>query len=174
MIFALLSPLLAQLPAPPCPPGLPGCGGGPSNLLVGIALPEAARILLNTAAGLSLLFVIVGGARYVLSFGRDDELTKAKMTIVWALIGLVVALLSARIVKMVIDEGSIIAGSTDPIFAVLQRAASLNPDSPSPFYLLGRAFEKLQRKEEAARAFEQFAVLKKKQAATGGMAYQPH
>lgn len=108
----------AALPPPLCGP-LPGCGG-PANVLVLAAIPEIARVLLNLAVGLALLFVMVGGARYILNFGRDSELEKAKTTIFWALAGLVLALASHRIVTVIITEPLIPAGSNDPVFSLLQ------------------------------------------------------
>jgi succinate dehydrogenase hydrophobic anchor subunit len=100
---------------------IPGCGSGARNVIIEGAIPVAARVLLNAIAGLSVVFVIVGGARYVLSFGRDDEYAKAKSTIQWALFGLILALASHRIVIMVISE-QYLAGGPDPITEFLTAA----------------------------------------------------
>jgi len=50
----------------------------------------------------------------------------------------------------------------------------LNSDNPSPFFLLARAYGKVQNQVEAAKALQQFAELKKRQGETGGMAYRPN
>ena len=114
---------LAALPPaemrPPCDGILPGCGKAPANIFTNAAFPEIARILLNTAAGLSMLFVIIGGARYVLSFARENEQEKAKMTIFWALVGLIIALTSHRMVMLVISEPWI-TNTGEPIFSLMQ------------------------------------------------------
>jgi Flp pilus assembly protein TadD len=52
----------------------------------------------------------------------------------------------------------------------LRKAAELNPKDPSPHYQLARVLEKLGRTDEARRERERFAVLKKAQPATAGMA----
>lgn len=83
---------------------IPGCGMGPRNVILEGVIPEAARIMLNASAALSVVFVVIGGARFLISFGRDEEFTKAKNTIQWALIGIVVAVTSHRIVIAVISE----------------------------------------------------------------------
>jgi Flp pilus assembly protein TadD len=56
----------------------------------------------------------------------------------------------------------------------LQKAATLLPQDPRPFFLLARVYSKLQNQAEAAKALQQFAELKKRQGATGGMAYRPN
>ncbi len=109
---------IPAIPPPPCGP-LPGCSNPPVNIFTDAALPEIARILLNTAAGLSVLFVIIGGARYVLGFSRENEQEKAKWTIFWACVGLIIALTSHRIVSLVISEPWI-TNPADPIFSLIQ------------------------------------------------------
>ena len=105
ILAALVSPevAFAQLPTPPCV-GIPGCEAGPANVIAGAAIPLVAQILLNSAAALALIFVIVGGAQLLLSFGQEEAFTKSKKTIQWALVGLVVALTSHLIVTVVITE----------------------------------------------------------------------
>lgn len=49
----------------------------------------------------SVMFVIVGGFRLVLSSGSDEQVTAAKKTITWAIIGLIIALLSFSIIAIV-------------------------------------------------------------------------
>jgi hypothetical protein len=91
------------LPLPPCG-ALPGCGSPIVNVIRLVAIPEIARLLLLYIAGLAAIFVIIGGARYLLSFGREEQHTKAAKSILWALIGLIVALTSQRLVVMVVSE----------------------------------------------------------------------
>lgn len=105
--FFFIEQALAQatMPAPPCVgTGLPGCGNPILNVATDAVIPIAATLFLNIIAILALLFVMIGGARYVLAFGRDEELQKAKKSIFWALIGLLVALSSHRIVTIIVTE----------------------------------------------------------------------
>ncbi|MFA5107529.1 MAG: hypothetical protein WC497_04355 [Patescibacteria group bacterium] len=51
----------------------------------------------------SLVMVIYGGFQYVSSAGNQQRVTQAKDTIVWALVGLVIAFLSLAVVNWVVD-----------------------------------------------------------------------
>ncbi len=50
---------------------------------------------------LSVIFVIVGGVKYVLSGGDSAGIKSAKETIIYAIVGLVISLLAFGIVKFV-------------------------------------------------------------------------
>jgi len=56
----------------------------------------------------------------------------------------------------------------------LRKAAALNSDDPSPFFLLARAYGKVQKPEESAKALRQFVELKKRRGESGGMAFRPN
>jgi len=62
-----------------------------------------SNLLLYTIGALSVLMIIVGGIRYVLSGGKEASVTKAKNTVLYAIIGLIVALLSYAIINFVLD-----------------------------------------------------------------------
>ncbi len=75
------------------------------NPLSANSIPELItriiRILLLLIAMVAVVMIIVGGFRMVASSGNPAALTKAKQTIIWAVIGLVVALLSFSIVAII-------------------------------------------------------------------------
>ncbi len=50
-------------------------------------------------AAISVLFVVIGGMRYTISGGDPEDMSKAKNTIIYALVGLVVALFAEAIVS---------------------------------------------------------------------------
>jgi multisubunit Na+/H+ antiporter MnhB subunit len=52
----------------------------------------------------SVIMIIVGGIKYVLSNGDASQVTSAKNTILYAVIGLVVALLAYAIVNFVVTQ----------------------------------------------------------------------
>ena len=62
---------------------------------------NAIDIALFTAGALSVIFIIVGGFRYVISGGNPKEVAQAKATITYAIIGLVVSILAVVIVNFV-------------------------------------------------------------------------
>lgn len=105
ILVALIFPEVAFAELPPllCD-GIPGCNAPSANVIKDAAIPAVAQILLNSSAALALIFVIIGGAQLLLSFGQEEALTKSKKTIQWALGGLVVALTSHLIVTVVISE----------------------------------------------------------------------
>lgn len=116
ILFSLLFPLLVSaqtLPPPQC--NFPGCNLAPANVIGGSAIPELARIALNATAALAVIFGIIGGARYLLSMGREEEVEKGKTTILWALGGVLVALASHRAVTAVLTENYVPFG-VDPLF----------------------------------------------------------
>jgi hypothetical protein len=72
---------------------------GPNNLLDFI--PNAIKILMFAIGTISIIMVLVGGLRYVLSGGNPQATKQAKDTILYAVIGLIVALLATAIITFV-------------------------------------------------------------------------
>lgn len=56
------------------------------------------NFLLSVAAGLAILFLIIGGIYYVTAGGNDQQMTTAKSMLTYAVIGLVFILISYSIV----------------------------------------------------------------------------
>ncbi len=55
------------------------------------------------AAAISIIFIIVAGGTYIFAFGDDTKIDKGKRGLLWALIGLVIIMLSYAIVRGVIS-----------------------------------------------------------------------
>ena len=64
-------------------------------------LPGIAATVIGIVGGLSLLFVIISGIQLLTSYGNGDAAGKAKKTLTWAVIGIIVASLSYAIVRIV-------------------------------------------------------------------------
>lgn len=80
-----------------------GCGG--TGLLApGGFVNTAVNTVIFIVGALSVIMVIVGGLRYVLSGGDAAGLKSAKETIIYALVGLAISLLSFAIVGFVITR----------------------------------------------------------------------
>lgn len=62
------------------------------------------NILIWVAGIISVIVIIVGGIQYALSAGDQSKVTKAKDTILYAVIGLVVAILAFAIVTFVTSK----------------------------------------------------------------------
>ena len=62
------------------------------------------NVLLFLIGAVSVIMLIVGGLRYVLSNGDSSAVTSAKNTILYAVIGIIVALLAYAIVNFVVSS----------------------------------------------------------------------
>jgi len=58
-------------------------------------------ILLYVIGAISVIMIVVGGIRYVISNGDANQVTAAKNTILYAVVGLVIAILAFAIVNFV-------------------------------------------------------------------------
>jgi multisubunit Na+/H+ antiporter MnhB subunit len=62
------------------------------------------NIVFGIVGSLSLLFIVIGGFRYVISGGDPQNTARAKNTIIYAVVGLAVTLLAAAIVNFVVGN----------------------------------------------------------------------
>jgi Type IV secretion system pilin len=65
-------------------------------------LKSVGNILIFLVGAIAVLMIIIGGLRYVLSGGDNAGITSAKNTILYAVIGLVVAVAAYAIVNFVL------------------------------------------------------------------------
>lgn len=81
------------------PAGLPGTFNGANNLTSLIL--SIINIILAVAGLIAVLILIIGGFRYVTSFGNEEAVKQAKGMIINAIIGIVIIILSFVIVRVV-------------------------------------------------------------------------
>jgi cytochrome bd-type quinol oxidase subunit 2 len=62
------------------------------------------NVLIFLIGAIAVVMLIIGGFRYVVSGGNDQSVTDAKNTIMYAIIGLAVAILSYAMINFVIDR----------------------------------------------------------------------
>lgn len=77
------------------------CKAGKTDKLQGYVKP-IINIILYILAVVAVIVIIIGGFMYVVSGGDSATITKAKNTILYAVIGLVVAILAYAIVNFVV------------------------------------------------------------------------
>lgn len=69
---------------------------------------SSAQSIINTLLLLigivATIMIVIGGFRYVTSYGDQNSITAAKNTILYAVIGLVVAILASLIVRFVVSQ----------------------------------------------------------------------
>lgn len=86
-----------------------GCQGQTSDVCTSVATdkaPDMVKNIINTLLYvlgiIAVIMIIIGGIRYVVSAGDSSAITAAKNTILYAVIGLVVAILAFAIVNFVV------------------------------------------------------------------------
>lgn len=67
-------------------------------------LQDILRIAFAVLGALAVLFIMLGALRFITAQGNPQEVSKAKSTIVYALIGLVVALVAEAIVSFTLGK----------------------------------------------------------------------
>jgi len=61
-----------------------------------------SQVLLFTAS-IAIIFIVIAGANYVFSLGKEERIEKGKQGIFWSLMGLIIILFSYSIVQGVIS-----------------------------------------------------------------------
>jgi hypothetical protein len=62
------------------------------------------RLLAWAMTGMSVIFVAIGGFKYVKSNGEPGEISKAKNTIIYSIVGLIISLAAQALVAVAINE----------------------------------------------------------------------
>jgi TRAP-type C4-dicarboxylate transport system permease small subunit len=63
-----------------------------------------AKIILLIVATIAVLFLIIGGFQYITSAGNPDAIEKAKATILYAIIGIVVCIIAYTAVHWIVAK----------------------------------------------------------------------
>lgn len=92
----------------PKPSTLPGPKGDITSssdtlrkTLVNTVLPKLAVVLIGAVASLSLVFLVIAGIRFATAYGNDETVQKAKKQAIYAVVGLIISLMSYTIVTIV-------------------------------------------------------------------------
>lgn len=85
-----------------------GIGGQVGDVSDGRSLEDSIGVILNAVFGIigvvAVVFIIIGGINYVTSQGDPGKTKKARDTILYAVIGLIVTLLAFAIVNFVLGS----------------------------------------------------------------------
>lgn len=85
--------------------GVVGAGGDQKD--TGTALPkliqDVVNVLLYVIGAVAVIMIVIGGIRYTTSNGDSSQITSAKNTILYAVVGLVIAMLAYAIVNFVVN-----------------------------------------------------------------------
>jgi len=83
-------------------PGTPDVGGGAETTINQI-LQFAINLILYASGSVAVFFLVLGGVRYITSFGNQEMMDGAKKTIKYAVIGLLAVILAYAAVTNIID-----------------------------------------------------------------------
>ncbi len=75
---------------------------GPDNGDVMPIIQSVTNWLLGIAGALAVVFLIIGGVQYVISAGNPTSAEKAKKTIIYALVGIIIIAASLFLVNVVL------------------------------------------------------------------------
>lgn len=85
--------------------GVVGAGGGaPNQGAIENGIKNVVNVLLYLLGAIAVIMIVVGGIKYTTSNGDSSGVTSAKNTILYSVIGLVVALLAYAIVNFVLAQ----------------------------------------------------------------------
>ncbi len=112
-------PVFAQRPGNDQMDTFGGSDGGIENPLGSTdSLTKVLKNVINWMLGLvgflALIALIVGGGRMIVDFGNEEQVKKAKATILWAVVGLAVVVLSYAIINIVVSDILGAGGRTSP------------------------------------------------------------
>lgn len=81
---------------------LNSCNGTSAGNSLSNTIKAAINILSAIAAAVAVIMIIIGGFRYITSAGDSTGVNGAKNTIIYALVGLVIAVLAQVLVRFVL------------------------------------------------------------------------
>jgi hypothetical protein len=67
-------------------------------------LVTATNILAFVAGATAVIFMVVGGIKYITAAGAPAEVQKAKETIIYALVGVIVIIISRQVISYVLSR----------------------------------------------------------------------
>lgn len=68
------------------------------------AITSAINIMSVIAGFVAIVFIIFGGIKYITAGGASDEISKAKHTIIFAIVGLIIIVISRAVIGFVIGQ----------------------------------------------------------------------
>jgi hypothetical protein len=91
-------------PASQIQTGVDNAGGGGETSNLGARVKTIVNILLYVLGAIAVVMIVIGGIRYTTSNGDSSAITSAKNTILYSVIGLIVAILAYSIVNFVLTQ----------------------------------------------------------------------
>ena len=103
-IVALQTQPVAAAPTSEVQAGVDAIGGNQAQPSLTEFIKTIINVLLFVIGAVAVIMIIIGGIRYVVSGGDQNAVTGAKNTILYAIIGIVVAVLAYAVVNFVLTS----------------------------------------------------------------------
>ncbi len=97
------APVFAGSAAESIGEGIDSIGGSENQPTLEQGIKDVVNVLLFVLGAIAVIMIIIGGIRYTTSNGDSSAITGAKNTILYSVVGLVVAILAYAIVNFVVD-----------------------------------------------------------------------
>lgn len=81
-----------------CETGLPNVAANQASL------SQITQLFFGIIAAVAVLMIVISGLRFITAQGNPQETAKARSTIIYSLIGLVVAIMAEAIVSLVVGK----------------------------------------------------------------------
>ncbi len=108
MVFTVVSPVSLPVYADSRDEAQNGAklvdGGGGSNQNLPDIITTIINVMLFIAAALAVIMIIYGGIRYITAHGDEKQVKVAKDTIVYSVVGLIIAILAYALVTFIFDR----------------------------------------------------------------------
>ncbi len=75
-----------------------------NNLDVQSIILEIINWLINFAAVLSVIMIIVSGFQYIFSFGDEKKVGRATSSLVFAIVGMILAFIAPLVIQFILDN----------------------------------------------------------------------
>ena len=75
--------------------------GSQDAFIAGQLLPNITKTVIALSGALAVLFIIIGGITILTAYGKTEKIESAKKTIIWAIVGLLISILSYSIVSII-------------------------------------------------------------------------
>lgn len=72
-----------------------------ASLIFSKLIPFAIKYTIRLAVALSVVALIIGGYQYMTAYGNTEKQEKARKTIIWAIVGLILAITAFGIVNII-------------------------------------------------------------------------
>lgn len=89
-----------------------------ANRTVSDLIVSVIKIMLMVAGSIAVLFIIIGGFQYVTSAGNAEQAEKGRATLVNAIIGIIIIILSYVIINVVVNTVSCTNGGSAFAFSL--------------------------------------------------------